>query len=136
VFLDTSVCVDLLREQARGRTDGPATRKLRGLGSTPLYLSLFVACELHAGARLASHPAAEIRNVERFMELAEIVLPDRTFAVAYGESEAALRRKGTPIPVMDLMIGTLAKIHGMPLLVRKEQHFKLIPGLVVEEYCS
>jgi tRNA(fMet)-specific endonuclease VapC len=97
-------------------------------------MSLFVACELQAGARMSDNPQAELRKVELFSELVEIVLPDRSFAVAYGEAEAALRRSGKPIPTMDLLIGVMAKQYGLPLLTADENHFCRIPGLVVETY--
>ncbi len=35
MFVDTSFCIDLLREQHRN-TEGPATAKLRELADTPL----------------------------------------------------------------------------------------------------
>ena len=133
MFLDTSFCVDLMREQHRG-TEGPATGRLRALGDTPLCAPIFVLCELHAGARLSGHPRRELRKVAALAERVAVAYPDATFAVAYGEMEAHLRRKGTPIPTMDLLIGTTAKIHGMPLLTRDPTHYGLIPGLVVETY--
>ena len=133
MFLDTSYCIDLMRERVR-RENGPATRKLVELGDVALYMSVFVACELQAGACLATRPADELRKVGRLAEHVELVFPDRSFAVAYGEAEAALRRKGKPIPTMDLMIGVQAKIYGMPLLAGRDSHFRLIPGLMVEDY--
>ena len=63
-----------------------------------------------------------------------VVVPDATFPVAYGELEAHLRRHGTPIPTMDLLIGTTARTFGLPLLTRDADHYGLIPGLVVETY--
>ena len=133
MFLDTTFCIDLMRERHR-RMDGPATRKLSALGQGPLYVSFFVLCELNAGARLAERPEEEIRKVQRFSELVEVVLPDRTFPVAYGEAEAVLRRQGMPVPTMDLLIGVTAKAHGLPILTRDSLHFARIPGLVVESY--
>jgi tRNA(fMet)-specific endonuclease VapC len=133
MFIDTSFCIDLMREHAR-EENGPAVRKLQELRDLPLYMSLFVACELHAGVRMASRSGDELRKVERLMDLVELVLPDRTLAVAYGEAEAAVRRKGRPVPSMDLLIGTMAKMHGMPLLAGRDNHFRDIPGLVVESY--
>ena len=133
MFLDTTFCIDLMRERRRG-SPGPATRKLRELADTPLHVSLFVACELHAGARLATRATEELARVEKLLDLVELVLPDATFAVAYGEAEAALRRKGQPIPTMDLLIGVLAKQHGLPLLTRDATHLSRIPGLVLETY--
>jgi tRNA(fMet)-specific endonuclease VapC len=133
VFLDTSFCIDIMRERQRGKR-GPASLKLASLGETPLYISLFVACELQAGARMSDHPQAELRKVEMFSELVEIIRPDRSFAVAYGEAEAFLRQSGKAIHTMDLMIGVMAKQHGLPLLTGDDAHFRRIPGLVVETY--
>ena len=133
MFLDTSFCIDLMREQHR-KTDGPAAAKLRDLADTPLFASVFVFCELQAGARLSKHPRRELRRVAMLAESVTVVYPDPTFPVAYGELEAHLRRSGTPIPTMDLLIGTTAKTHGLPLLTRDPGHYTLIPGLVVETY--
>jgi tRNA(fMet)-specific endonuclease VapC len=133
MFLDTTFCIDLMRERRLGR-NGPASSKLESLGETPLYASLFVACELHAGAGMSNHPEAELRKIETLFEIVEIVQPERSFAVAYGEAEAFLRRKGIPIPTMDLLIGLTAKLHGLPLLTADAEHFRRIPGLIVETY--
>ncbi len=133
MFLDTTFCIDLMRERGAG-SDGPATAKLRGLGETVLRLPLFVLCELQAGARLARDPARELRRVEYFTTATELVLPTSTFATAYGQAEAALRSAGLPIPTMDLLIGVMAMEHGLPLLTRDAEHFARIPGLVVETY--
>ena len=133
MFLDTTFCVDLMREQRRG-VGGPATAKLATLGDTPLHASVFVFCELHAGARLSRSPEREMAKVERLADKLTIVYPDAMFPVAYGELEARLRKKGTPIPTMDLLIGTIAHSHGLPLLTRDDRHFLLISGLVIEAY--
>jgi tRNA(fMet)-specific endonuclease VapC len=133
MFIDTSFCIDLMRERKQGK-HGPASRKLVSLGETPLYMALFVACELQAGARLSNNPDIELRKVEMFCELVEIVLPDRMLAVAYGEAEAYLRQSGKSIPSMDLLIGVMAKQYGLPLLTADERHFKRIPGLILETY--
>lgn len=133
MFLDTTFCIDLMREHHR-KAKGPAMRKLAELGATPLYASLFVACELQAGARMAREVNSELRKVQRLLERMILVLPDETFAVAYGEAEALLRKKGKPIPQMDLLIGVMAKMHGLAILTRDPTHYQYIPGLVVETY--
>lgn len=133
MHLDSTFCIDLMRERSR-RDEGPALRKLASLGHIPLHVSVFVLCELHAGARLSLHPERELRRVGGLSEGLKIVHPDAAFAVAFGEAEALLRRNGTPVPVMDLLIGIQAKVHGRPLLTRDRGHFSLIPGLVVQSY--
>jgi len=133
VFLDTTFCIDLMREQHRS-VEGPATQKLRGLGSSPLFASVFVLCELQTGVRLSAHPKRELQKVERLSATLNVVYPDASFAVAYGEVEAFLRKNGTPVSTMDLLIGVTAKMRGLPLLTRNVQHFAVIPGLVLETY--
>ena len=65
MFLDTSFCVDLLREQHR-HENGPATIKLSRMGDSPVFISLFVLCELQAGARLSKIPEQELHKVSVF----------------------------------------------------------------------
>jgi len=133
MFLDTTFCIDLMRERRRGE-HGPATRRLEELRDIPLYMSVFAACELQAGARMSDRPTQELRKVEMLTEFVEMVLPDRSFAVAYGEAEAFLRKRGKRVPVMDLLIGVMAQAQGMPLLTADDSNFREIPGLVVETY--
>ena len=133
MFVDTSFCIDLMRENRRGEA-GPATRRLESLSDTPLQMSIFVLCELQAGARLSRRPRAELRKVALLAEHFDLVCPGPEFAVSYGEVEAHLRRRGQRIPTMDLLIGVTAKAYGSPLLTRDAAHFTLIPGLVVETY--
>ncbi len=133
MFLDTTFCIDVMREQHR-RIEGPATRKLIDLAQTPLYAAVFVICELHAGARLSRHPRRELRRVQLFSERVQVMYPGPTFAVSYGEAEADLRGQAVPVPTMDLLIGLIAKTSGLPLLTRDPGHFARIRGLVVETY--
>ena len=133
VHLDTTFCIDLIREARRG-VAGRATAKLSQLADTALFASVFVVCELQAGARLSHNPRTELRRVGRLVNELEVVFPDETFPVSYGEAEAHLRRHGTPIPTMDLLIGVLARSHGRPLLTRDHEHYRKIPDLVVETY--
>jgi tRNA(fMet)-specific endonuclease VapC len=133
VFPDTSFCIDLLREQRRGER-GPAESKLELLGRTPLLISLFVLCELRAGAEMSSNPRLELSSVVRLVEGFEIVSPTPPFAVLYGEIVASLLKNGTPIPRMDVLLGVMAKSFGMPVLTRDAKHFSKIPGLLIEAY--
>ncbi len=133
MVLDTSVCIDLLREAGR-KENGPAHRRLRALGETPVYVALFSVCELQTGVRLAADDAEEMRRLTGLMQRVTVLEPGTAFPTLYGEAAAFLIRAGTPIPVMDLMIGIIAKANTLPLLTRDAKHFDRIPGLVVETY--
>lgn len=133
MVLDTSACVDLLRETARG-TGGPATDAVRSLGDTRVYLSFFSLCELETGVRLAARPAEEQARFEHLLQRLTVLYPDTGFPVLYAEAAAELISAGTPIPTMDLLIGITAKARSLPVLTRDPKHFGRIPGLVVESY--
>jgi predicted nucleic acid-binding protein len=45
-----------------------------------------------------------------------------------------LKRSGTPVPLMDILIGTSAKEQGLAVLTRDVSHFRRIPMLSVMEY--
>ena len=122
-----------MRENRRSEP-GAATAKLVSLGKTGLYLSLFSLCELRAGAELSSNPKEELRKVENILSYVSLVRPDAAFPVIYGEMEAFLRKAGTHVPVMDLLIGCTVKVAGVPILTRDTHHFERIPGVLVEHY--
>jgi tRNA(fMet)-specific endonuclease VapC len=133
MLVDTCFCIDLLREQSL-RTDGAATARLAELDRVMLQIPVFVLCELEAGARHASDPGRELRRVEDVVGGLVIVHTDEKLPAVYGELEIALRRAGTPVPPMDLLIGSMAVRHDLPLLTRDLRHYSLIPGLIVETY--
>jgi tRNA(fMet)-specific endonuclease VapC len=133
VFLDTCFWVDLLRER-RKKERGPAIRMLESLGDTEILISVFVLCELRAGAELSENPRQELTRLSRLVESHPVIYPDSAFAVLYGEVFAVLLKNGTAIPVMDLLVGVTAKRFAMPVLTRDVGHFEKIPGLVVVGY--
>ena len=131
-FFDTDFVIDLLREQRRGIV-GPAQRKLEQLGDTPVRLSVFVVCELEAGAALSRDPE-EYQRVRRLCQQFEVVYPDERFALLYGETLAALKQQAFTVATMDLLIGTQALVLGESLVTRNVRHFQKIPKLQVETY--
>jgi predicted nucleic acid-binding protein len=97
-------------------------------------MSVFTVCELEAGAASSKNPRRERERIRLLTARRSVIAPDERFARLYGESKAAVRTAGTPVPLMDLLIGVSALQAGEPLLTRDPQHFKKIPGLAVETY--
>lgn len=133
MLLDTSFCVDLLREQASGR-GGDATRMLESLGEEKIAISVFTLGELSAGAELSKHPRREHEQIRAFVDSVDTLYPGAIFARLYGEAVASLTRAGTPVPLMDLLIGTTARENDLAVLTRDVEHFRTIPGLLVRDY--
>ncbi len=132
MVLDTSVCVDLLREGGRGER-GAAHTAVEGLADTPVYISFFSLCELETGVLLSERNDEKWRLNALTLQLT-VVRPDDAFPVLYAEAAAHLLRSGTPIPVMDLLIGISAKARSLPVLTHDVTHFSRIPGLQVHGY--
>jgi predicted nucleic acid-binding protein len=133
IHLDTSFLVDLLREAARD-AEGPASRFLAGVADEQLGISVFVACELAAGAAMSTRPAQERRRVERLLEGLHVDYPDERFAPAYGSLLASQNRGSGRISTMDLLIATSARVAGTPLVTRNARDFSRVPGLEVLTY--
>ena len=131
--LDTSFLVDLLREAARGG-EGPASRFLASLEDQEVGISVFVACELAAGAAMSARPTQEKRRVEQLCAGIHVQYPDERFPVAYGSLLASQERSRGRISNMDLLIATSAVLAGAPLVTRNHKDFPRVPDLVVLGY--
>ena len=76
----------------------------------------------------------------RYRELLEnryAALPfDQTVAAVFGQTSAVLRSSGQPRPVVDLLIASTAKRHGLIVATLNSQDFSGIPGLQVEDWST
>ena len=133
IHLDTSFLVDLLREQRR-ETSGPATAWLAGHADLGVAVSVFVACELEAGAAQASHPQRERGRVRAVLAAVEIVFPDERFAVEYAAILSQVRSNRRTIATMDLLIATAARADDASLLTANTRHFGVVPDLRLTTY--
>lgn len=131
--LDTSFLVDLLREHAR-RDPGPASAWLAERPGERLAASLFVVCELEAGAARAAHPARERAKIAKVTQALDIVAPGGGFAHRYGQTLAEIHRRATSIATMDLLIATMALQDKAPLLTANRRRFEAVPDLELLDY--
>ncbi len=133
IHLDTSFLVDLLKEGGRG-IDGSASRFLATVPEEELGISVFVACELAAGAAMSARPAQEKRGVDQLCAGLRVEYPDERFAEAYGSLLASQLRTGGRTSTMDLLIATSAVVAGAPLVTRNVKDFSRVPGLDLLSY--
>ena len=132
IHADSSFLIDLLREQAR-RKAGSATAFLEKHASDHVVVSMFVVGELEAGAANASSPDREQARVRALLRAVDLVFPDERFARLYGETLFKLRKSGTTMDAMDLLIATAAMVDGASL-VTNQKHFAVVPGLKLLGY--
>jgi tRNA(fMet)-specific endonuclease VapC len=128
IHADSSYLIDLLREQGRERP-GKATAFLQKHTSDRLLASVFVVCELEAGAAEASSPDRERARLRTVLRAMAVVYPDERFPPVYGEALSTLRRRGRTVATMDLLIATAALVDTAALVTANRKHFENIPGL-------
>ena len=118
-LLDTSVCVDILRQRVPSAGLPPAGE---------CCLSTIVTAELRAG--LAKAPSAvRERKLEDFIGLFPVRDFDEGAARHYGEIRADLERSGTSIGPLDLLIAAHARSSGASLVTGNVREFRRVKGL-------
>jgi tRNA(fMet)-specific endonuclease VapC len=133
IHADSSYLIDALREQTRGKP-GRATAFLQEHESDQLVASVFVVCELEAGAANASSPDREQSRLRVLLQAMHVVYPDERFAPVYGELLVRLHKAGRTPDTMDLLIATAAIVEGASVVTANRKHFDHIPGLTVLGY--
>lgn len=133
IYLDTSFLVDLLREQRR-RKPGAATAALDALADEELAVSLFVLCELEAGAAGSDHPEQERARLLGLLAPLELVMPTSSLAPIYGRLLAELEQQGAAIATVDLLIAAAALADSAALVTGHRRHFERIAGLEIVSY--
>ena len=130
--LDTSFLIDLLREQRR--KPGPAGAWLDQHADDALGISLFVACELEAGAAFAAHPSTERSRLRGILGSIFTVYPDHRFASTYAGLLSLMRPCRHAVGTMDLLIATSAIVDDAALVTANRKHFDTVPDLRVLSY--
>lgn len=100
-----------------------------------LSLSLVTYYEVVSGLR---HRDAG-KQLDRFLAFAarsQIFPLTRRSADLAAEQYARLRRRGTPVDDIDLLIAGIALEHGLVLVTRNCDHFKRVDGLSIEDWSS
>lgn len=133
IHADSSYLIDLLREQTRGKS-GKATAFLEEHAADRLLASVFVVCELEAGAANASSPDREQARLRALLQAVTVVYPDERLAPVYGDVLFMLQRTGKTVDTMDLLIATTALVEEASLVTGNRKHFDMIPGLEVLGY--
>lgn len=130
-LLDTNVLSELLRK----RPDAALLERVRAIRRADLATSAVCVMELRYGAALHADGArlwARIQD-DLLHRLRVVPLSDAA-AVRAGDILAALRKRGTPIGLEDVLIGATALEAGLVVSTRNLTHFARIEGLSVESW--
>lgn len=127
IMLDTNICVYILRDRPIKLLE-----KLNAVGD--VAISSIVYAELLYGIELSPQKSQKARY-EQFKQFVQhlIVVPwDEDAAKYYSQIRAVLKKEGTQIGNMDLLIGSHSRSLGVDLVTNNTREFKRIPGLQIQ----
>lgn len=133
--LDTSLLIDAAggggkRLKARARSKAAA---LLAAGEV-LTTTRFNVAELWVGVERSRDREAERRAVEAIVTPLTVLDFDESSARVFGRITAHLRALGFPRGDMDVLIASVALVHGEVMVTRNPTHFEGVPGLGVDVY--
>ena len=101
---------------------------------TEIGLSAIVKSELIFGAFNSQRVEANLATLEQFLVPHPMIEYDSSCANAYGQLRAHLKRSGTPIGPMDMLIAATALTHGLTLVTHNTREFSRIPNLKLQDW--
>jgi tRNA(fMet)-specific endonuclease VapC len=123
-LLDTNIVVHHLRGARR------VTQQLRSLIDEGLALSVVSVAELYEGVFMASDPELAERTIRDFLSEVSVLGLDEGVCKVFGRERARLRKLGTPLSDLDLLIASTALYHGLAL-VTADKAFERVEGLQI-----
>lgn len=129
IMLDTNICIYILRDRPM-----ELVKKLNSAGD--ISISSIVFAELLFGIELSPRKSKKTRSEQfkKFVQHLSIAPWDENAAMHYSQIRAKLKKAGTLIGNMDLLIGSHARSLGLGLVTNNIKEFGRIPGLKTENW--
>ncbi|AEA47784.1 PIN domain-containing protein [Archaeoglobus veneficus] len=127
-IFDTSFVIDLFRHDRR------ALKKAKEVDNTPSTkaISVVTAHEVLRGLFYIGNEE-KLRVGESALNRFEIISYTYEIAKKAAEIDASLAKRGEMLPFPDVVIAATAVVYDL-ILVTRDEHFKRIKGLKIEEY--
>lgn len=107
----------------------PIREELRRRRPEGLAVSVISLAEVYEGVYYSRDPEASRRGFEEFLENVSIIVVDEEICRVFAKERGKLRKKGSLIGDIDLLIGSTCLFHDLTLLTNNARHFELIDGL-------
>jgi len=124
-LLDTNIIVALFKNDENVRTQIAA--------SSEVFVPAIALGELYYGAQHSASVKKNMKQVREFAATSTVLSIELATAEHYGQIKNELKTKGHPLPENDVWIAAIARQHSLTVVTR-DQHFKEIDGLLLEEW--
>ncbi len=130
-MLDTNICVYLIKKKPEN-----VLINLHSNMGDGIAISAITLAELIHGVEASAYPERNSLALNQFLSIVDILPFDDEAAAEYGKICATLRRQGTPIGVMDMLIAAHAKAKGLIIVTNNVREFERVEGLGLENWVS
>jgi tRNA(fMet)-specific endonuclease VapC len=101
-----------------------------------MAISVITLAELLHGAEKSVRYAQNLKAVEEFASLLEVLPYSAKAAQHYGAIRSALEKMGQPIGVNELHIAAHARSEGLVTVTNNVSEFARVPGIMVENWLA
>ena len=130
-LLDTNICAYFM-----SRKYPAVTAKFRLHDPSDLVISSIVAAELAYGVENSERVESNRRNLELFLSKLTVLAWDDTAIWHFGAQKTRLKKAGTKIGELDLLIGCQALALGATMVTNNTREFERIEGLKLENWVA
>lgn len=129
-MLDTDICSYIMRENPR-----EIVPVFIAHSHDRICISAITHAEITSGI-ISKNSARLEEKYSAFSSLVEILSWDRQCAEYYAKIKEHLKKTGTPIGNMDMMIAAAALSYNATLVSNNKKHFSLVPHLKIADWLS
>ena len=127
-MLDTNMCIYAQKKNEN------VIAGLKEHWEEGLAISSITLAELEYGVKASAAPEKNSVALMKFLSIVEILPFDSGAAEEYGSICADLRKKGTPIGNMDMLISAHARSEGLTVVTHNTREFERVTDLKLEDW--
>jgi len=130
-MLDTNICIYIIKKKPP-----KVLKRFEAFGVSDIVISSITLSELEYGIVKSARPEQNQQALSMFLTPIDILPYDDLAAIHYGETRAALEKKGKLIGAMDMLIAAHARSLNLTLVTNNLREFKRVPRLKTENWTS
>ena len=127
-LLDTNMCIYAQKKNPS------VLETMRENFQDGLAISSITLAELEYGVQASSSPEKNTIALLKFLSIVDILPFESGAAEEYGKICADLRKKGTPIGTMDMLIAAHAKAENLIVVTHNTREFNRVADLKLEDW--
>ncbi len=127
-LLDTNMCI-YAQKQASS-----VLSKIRENYRDGIAISSITLAELEYGVQASANIERNTIALLKFLAIVDVLPFENKAAAEYGKIRADLRKKGTPIGIMDMLIAAHAKAENLIVVTHNTREFERVEALQLDDW--